>query len=181
MKCPTTPFALICRGAVLGASVGGMLAGLYAALVPPMVGVLLALTNSANARLFDALIGAGIFALCSGPFALLLGILPALLLGAFSGLWIGLLVAPWRGQLSNRGAALIGLLVAIATVIVGNLVLGPGMIEPARTGFGRYRLYLFWVGGPSVLILIGLPVVGWVLQQDVQMIVPSVLRGRKRL
>lgn len=142
--------------------------------------MLLALTNSSNGRAFDALIGAGIFTICSGPFALLLGILPAVILGALSGLLIGLLAAPWRGRLSNGGAALIGLLVAIAIVIGGNLLLGPGMIEPNQAGFARYRPYLFWIAGPSVLILIGLPAVGWALQQDTQKVLPSVFGSERR-
>ena len=31
------------------------------------------------------------------------------------------------------------------------------MIQPALTGLARYRLYLFWVGDLSLLILAGLP------------------------
>lgn len=51
-------------------------------------------------------------------------------------------------------------------MVAGNLFLGPGFIAPAMTGLARYRLYLFWVGGPGVLILLGLPAVGWALFQQ---------------
>ncbi len=164
MKHP--PHALIARAALLGAIAGATLAGFYAALAPAAVGVLLAFTNSANGKAFDALIGAGVFTLCAGPFALVLGILPGTILGLVCGLVIGLLVAPFRGAVSNRGAALIGLLLAVVIVAAGNLLLGPDMIQPQSPGFGRYFPYLFWIVGPSLLILLGLPLVGWLLQQD---------------
>lgn len=93
------------------------------------------------------------------------------------GLVSGLLVAPWRGRLSNRAAALIGLLVAIPIVVGGNLLWGPEMIQPHALGLGRYRLYLFWIAGPSVLTLIGLPAVGWALQQDLRQISLRVFRA----
>jgi hypothetical protein len=161
-----TPFALPVRGALLGAAAGATLASAYAALAPLFFGALLAFTNRANGRIVDALIGAAVFGICSGPFALVLGILPGALLGAVSGLLIGLLVAPWRHTLSRWGAALIGLLVALVIVVAGNLLLGPGMIEPHRPEPGRYLPYLFWIAGPSLLLLIGLPWVGWALRQE---------------
>jgi hypothetical protein len=151
---------------MLGAAAGGGLASIYAALAPIAFGALLALTNSTNGRATDALIGAGIFSICAGPFAFVLGVVPGTLLGAVSGLAIGLLVAPFRRGLPSWGAALIGVLVAIAIVIADNLALGPGMIEPHRTAPGRYLPYLFWIAGPSLLVLIGLPWVGWTLQAN---------------
>ncbi|MBX7236185.1 MAG: hypothetical protein K1X65_17510 [Caldilineales bacterium] len=166
MKPPTTFFALILRGALLGAVAGAVLAGFYALLSPALAGIVLAITNSANGKLLDAMIGAGVFTICSGPFALVLGILPGTILGLLCGLLIALLVAPFGGALSHRGAGLIGLLLAAVVVIAGNLLLGPGMIDPNRPGFGRTFPYLFWIAGPSLLILFGLPVVGWLLQQD---------------
>ena len=166
LKPPSTSLALIGRGALLGAVVGVALAAVYATLAPVVVGATLAVTNSTNGRLFDALIGAAVLGICAGPFAIVLGILPAMVLGLLSGIVIALLVVPFRHRLSHRGAALIGLLVALVLVVAGNLLWGPGMIEPNRPEPGRYLPYLFWFAGPSLLILVGLPVIGWLLQQD---------------
>jgi hypothetical protein len=166
LKPPATFSTLILRGVLWGTLAGGGLASVYAALAPIGFGLLLALTNSANGRAADALIGATLFGVCSGPFAFVLGIVPGTLLGAASGLTISLLAAPFRRTLSNAAAALIGLGVAIASVGAGNLLLGPDMIEPNRPTPGRYLPYLFWIAGPSVLVLIGLPWVGWALQRD---------------
>ena len=173
----TTAFATIGRGALLGAGAGALLAGAYAAVAPAAFGILLALTNSGDGGPLDPLIGAAIFTICSGPFALVLGILPGMLLGAVGGLAVGLLVAPFRHALWDAGAALIGLLVAVLIVAGGNLLWGPAMIEPNRPGLGRYLPYLFWIAGPSLLILGGLPWVGWALLQDMG----KWLRPRRRI
>lgn len=158
--------ALLGRGVSLGAVAGGSLASVYAALAPIVFGVLLASINSTSGRASDALIGAAIFGICSGPFAFVLGILPGTLLGAMSGLLIALLVAPCRRTLPRWAGALIGLLVAVAITITGNLLLGPDMIEMNRPEPGRYFPYVFWILGPSVLVLIGLSWVGWMLRAD---------------
>lgn len=157
---------LLGRSVLLGAAAGGVLASIYAALAPLAFGALLALTNSASGRLGDALIGAAVFGICSGPFGFVMGILPGVLLGAGSGLLIALLVAPFRRTLPRWAAALIGLLVAVTIVVAGNLLLGPDMIEPHRPAPGRYLPYVFWILGPSLLVLIGLPWVGWMLRVD---------------
>jgi len=157
---------LILRGALYGALAFALLAAGYAAVAVPVFGGSLAYANRAGGRFHEALIGAAVLSVCSGPFAIVLGILPGMALGALSGLVVGLLVAPLRHTLTRPGAALIGLLVAIPIVIAGNLFMGPDMIQPALAGLSRYRLYLFWVGGPSMLILVGLPAVGWALFQQ---------------
>lgn len=162
------PLALILRGALLGVVVSTALAGAYAVVAPIGVSVWLVSTNSGNGRVFDALIGAGVLGICAGPFALVLGILPAMLLGAVSGLVVGLLAAPFHKTLTGGGGAVIGLLVALVVVIGGNLLLGPGMIEPNRPEPGRYFPYLFWIAGPSLLVLVGLPIVGWLLPRDLR-------------
>ena len=163
------PLALVLRGALLGASAGAVLAGAYAAVAPFVFGAVLAFTNGGQGGMLDPLIGAAVFGICSGPFAFVLGILPGTLLGALGGLVIGLLMAPLRTRVSPAGAALIGLLVAVVIVVGANLGMGPDMIEPQRSGFGRYMPYLFWIAGPSLLVLAGLPWVGWALQRDVDL------------
>lgn len=83
-----------------------MLAGFYALHASGLVGASLAFTDSANGKLFEAMIGVGVFTLCAGPFALMLGILPGTILGALGGLIIALLVAPFRRHLSHRAVAM---------------------------------------------------------------------------
>lgn len=163
---PPTPLTLILRGTLLGALAGTVLASIYAAAAPAGVAAWLVSTNSSSGRVFDALLGAGVLGVCAGPFALVLGILPGMLLGAASGLVIGLLAAPFHSTLSSWGGAVIGLLVAVVIVAGGNLLLGPGMIEPNRPEPDRYFPYLFWIAGPSLLILLGLPIVGWLLPRN---------------
>lgn len=162
------PLTLILRGTLLGALAGTVLASIYAAAAPAGVAAWLISTSSSNGRIFDALLGAGVLGICAGPFALVLGILPGMLLGAVSGLVVGLLAAPFHRSLTGWGGALLGLLVAVMIVAGGNLLLGPGMVEPHRPEPDRYFPYLFWIAGPSLLILVGLPIVGWLLPRDVR-------------
>ena len=166
LRHPDSSLRLALRGALYGALAFALLAAGYAAVAVPIFGGSLAYANRANGRLHEALIGAAVLSICSGPFAIVLGILPGMALGALSGLIVGLLAAPLRHTLTRPGAALIGLFVAIPIVVAGNLLLGPDMIQPALNGLARYWLYLFWVGGPTVLILLGLPAVGWALFQQ---------------
>ena len=79
------------------------------------------------------------------------------------------LLALLRDRVSPAGAAWIGLLVAGVIVVAANLGLGPDMIEPQRPGFGRYLPYLFWIVGPSLLVLGGLPWVGWALRTELDL------------
>ena len=163
MRRISKPLPLIGRGALLGAASGGVLSVAYTAAVIPLAGLLLVFTNIPGGKVFDALIGAGVFAICAWPFAMALGILPGIILGVIGGMLIGLIVAPFRDNLSSRGAALIGLIVAAAIVVSGHLVLGRGLIDPNRVGFVKYLPYLFWLAGPGLLILSGLTWVGWTL------------------
>ena len=163
------PPAIVLRGALLGACAGAVLAGAYAAVAPLIFGALLAFTSGATGGPLDPLIGAAVFGICSGPFGFVLGILPGTLLGALAGLVIGFLLALLRDRVSPAGAAWIGLLVASVIVVVANLGMGPAMIEPQRLGFGRYMPYIFWIAGPSLLVLAGLPWVGWALRQELDL------------
>ncbi len=167
MKEPRTTLALLGRGILLGAAASAVLASIYAAAAPLGISAYLIITNTGNGKIGEALLGAAALGICAGPFAFVLGILPGTLLGALCGLLIALLIAPWRRTLSPAGGALIGLLVASVLVTAANLTLGPGMIEQNQPAPGRYLPYLLWIAGPSLLILLGLPWVGWTLRREI--------------
>ncbi|MBM4460627.1 MAG: hypothetical protein FJ011_23185 [Chloroflexi bacterium] len=150
MRHPSRPLTLIARSLLLGAGAGALLATLYTLLAIPLFGLLL-LTNIPAGKALDALLGVGAFAVCAGPFALLVGILPAALIGALAGLPIGLLSLALGEQLTPRRGALIGLGVAVALVASANVLLGPSLLRMEEGSFGRAFLYLCWLGGPSIV------------------------------
>lgn len=160
MRHSSRPLLLIARSLMLGTGAGATLATLYTLLAIPLFGLAL-LTNIPAGKALDALLGVGAFAVCAGPFALLVGILPATLIGALAGLVIGLLLLPWRQRITGRGGALIGLGVSLILVATVNLTLGPGLLRMETGSFGSRFIYLFWLGGPSALALLAGPVVGW--------------------
>ena len=73
--------SILKRSVVLGSLSGGVLSFAYTAVVIPLVGMLLVLTNISNGKGFDALIGAGAFAICAWPFAIIMGVFPGVLMG----------------------------------------------------------------------------------------------------
>jgi hypothetical protein len=163
---PTTgwsprPLALLGRGILLGAGAGAGLAALYTLLAIPGVGFLLLLTNSSGGKALDALLGFGAFAICAGPFALFIGILPAMVIGALAGLLIGLLMLPFRRSITDLGGAAIGLGVAALFVAAANLFLAPSLLGMEEGTLGPIFLYLFWLAGPGLLALVGGLLVGW--------------------
>jgi hypothetical protein len=157
---PPRPLALLGRGLLLGAGAGAGLAAFYTLLAIPAIGLLL-LTNAPGGKALDALLGFGAFAICAGPFALFIGILPAALIGALAGLLIALLLLPFRRSVTGRRAAAIGLGVAVLIVIAANLLIGPGLVRMEQGSFAPIFLYLFWLAGPSLLALAAGPAVGW--------------------
>ena len=152
------------RGVFLGARAGAALSIAYTATAIPMLGILLVVTNIPSGKVFDALIGAWMLPICAWPFAVLMGILPGSVLGAIGGLLIGLIVLPIRTRVTQGGAAIIGLIVAIGMVGSVHALMYPGIIGgiPSK-GVFKYLPYLFWVAFPSVLVLTGLTWVGWKL------------------
>ena len=162
----THPISIIIRGARLGAFAGVMLSAVYTAVAIPMVGVAIVLTNIPSGKVFEALLGAGAFAICAWPFAILVGILPGTLLGLLGGLVIGLLVAPLHNYISRRGAALIGFVFGGALVLSGHLFLSQGLIDPQQAGLMRFLPYVFWIGGPSLPLLTGSTWVGWKVLEE---------------
>ncbi|GAB4568349.1 MAG: hypothetical protein Kow0047_21140 [Anaerolineae bacterium] len=158
--------SLLKRGIYLGALAGAVLSIVYTAVAIPLVGILLVVTNIPGDRVFDALIGAGMFAMCAWPCAIPVGILPAVMIGALGGLLIGLLILPVQDRVSNEGAAIVGLLVGVGIVVAAHLWLFPGMIEETRpNGVLKYLPYLFWIGFPGVMILAGSMWVGWKIRE----------------
>ncbi len=152
---------LIAHSALRGAMAGGVLAIAYTALAIPAAGLLLMINNIPVGKTFDAMIGAGVFALCAWPFAIVLGIIPSAIIGAVGGSIIGAAVIPFRARLSRRGTTLIGLLVAILIVLIAYLVFGQSMYDPRENSFAPYIPYLFWFVGPSIMAILGLTWVGW--------------------
>jgi hypothetical protein len=151
----------VARSGLRGAAAGAVLAMAYTVLVIPLAGLSLVASNLPGGKGLDALIGAGAFAICAFPFALVLGVLPGVLLGAIGGLLIGAATAPFRGRLQRRAAAGIGLAVAGLMVFAAHLAIAPDLLDSARQGLGRYVPYLFWVAGPSLLTFLGLGWAGW--------------------
>jgi hypothetical protein len=147
---------------LLGALAGAGLSLAYTTVIIPLVGILLVLTNIPSGKVFEALIGAGLFGICAWPFAILMGVFPGIVMGAISGIFIGLIILPLQTRITNLGAAIIGLTVAIGLVIGAHSLLYPGLIDMTRPdGVFKYLPYLFWLGFPSVLVLAGLTWVGW--------------------
>jgi len=155
--------SILKRGFLLGAFAGGVLSVAYTTIVIPLVGMLIVFINIPAGKVFDALLGAGFFAICAWPFAIVMGILPGILIGAIGGFLTGSIVVPLRTRISSKGAAFIGLIVAIGAVIGGHILFFPGLIDINSPGFHPYFPFLFWLACPSVLILTGLTWVGWLL------------------
>jgi hypothetical protein len=158
----TQELSLAKRGFYWGAISGGVLSVIFSVVAIHLTGLLLVLTNISSGKVIDALIGAGAFAICAWPFSIILGVIPGLIVGSVGGIATGLVVMPFRTKISSNTSALIGLLVAISIIVVAHRYLFPGLIEPNRpASIQKYFPYLFWLGGPSLLLLSGMTWVGW--------------------
>lgn len=145
-----------------GAIAGAVLSTAYATLVIPLVGVWLVVSNLPHGKGLDALWGAMAWTVCAWPFAFVLGILPGVILGAMVGLVMGLIIAPLRCYLSPRRTAMIGFIMAVLLIVGAHLILGSGLIAASPYGgFARFLPYLFWLAGPSVLVILELTWVGF--------------------
>lgn len=156
-----THLQLITRSLARGAIAGAGLAILYTLIAIPVVGLLLVISNIPIGKAFDAMIGAGVFAICAWPFAIMLGIIPGALLGAAGGLVIGVGLALLPGRATQRQAAWFGLAVAVILVAIAHLTYGPSLVDAKFTGVRAYIPYLFWLLGPSLMLALGLTWVGW--------------------
>ena len=79
------PIHRIAHGARLGALAGIVLAGAYAALSLTIIGVLMMSGSIAGGSGIFALPLLGGVAMCGGPLAIVLGLLPGILVGAAGG------------------------------------------------------------------------------------------------
>ena len=152
---------LIWRGIRLGALAGGVLSVAYTTVVIPLVGVLLVGTNVSTGKAFDALLGAGMFAMAAWVCAIPLGVLPGILIGSIGGFLIAAIALPMKTKLSRRGAVIIGLFVGAIIVAAAHALLFPGLIQTQMSGVFKYVPYFFWLLAPSALTLAGSAWVGW--------------------
>jgi hypothetical protein len=100
--------SLITRGIVRGALAGAMVAIVYTLIAIPAVGILHVASNVPVSKTFDALIGVGVFAICAGPFAIVLGILPAVAFGAVGGCLLGTIITHVHTKLTKRQSVFMG-------------------------------------------------------------------------
>ena len=155
------PWRLVTRGASLGVLTGVILASIYAALAVPALAFWLLLTNSDNGRLPDALIGVSLLSLCVGPFAFVLGILPAALLGLVGGTLLGAIFIPLHDHIDDMGRAAIGASLGLLIAASALLTLNEGLSDPIKPGCAGYYLFFFGLVGPSLLVIGGFAWVGW--------------------
>lgn len=158
------PWQLVKRGALLGALTGATLASLYAMLAVPTVALALVWTNGQGNRLLEALAGAAILGLCAGPFALVLGILPALLIGLVGGMLLGALFIPLHDHLTSLGRAAIGASLGLLLAVIAQQTFGGDMIDQTQSGLAAYALDIFWIIGPGLLLIVGFAWVAWRLE-----------------
>ena len=138
------------------------LATVYTAVVIPLVGIGLVAANVANGKGLDAALGGVAFAVLAWPFAVVLGIIPGAVIGAAGGLAIGAILAVAGKRAGPGTGAAIGLAVAVAIVTAAHLVAAEGLLDSRETsGPGRLVPYLFWLAGPSLLVIGGLTWTGY--------------------
>jgi hypothetical protein len=148
---------LIGRSTLRGAVAGIVSALAYTVLTMLALGVLQIISNNPPDRLFEASLGVLGAAICVGPFALMIGLVPGVTVGLLGGFLIGLVVAAVRPHLTQRRGAVVGLVVAAVLVILAHLLWVPAILDKDD----RLAYYLFWLAGPSVMALMGLTWVGW--------------------
>ncbi|MBT3239489.1 MAG: hypothetical protein HON98_03180 [Chloroflexi bacterium] len=162
--------SILKRGLFQGSLAGGILATVYMALAIPAVGILLVISNIPAGKAFDALLGAGFFAICAFPFGIIIGVIPGILFGALGGFLIALISLPFLKNLSKFKTALIGFAFGIVFALIAHFVLSPGLIDQNQTDtIMKYLPYLFWIAFPSLFSTIGFTWVGLrILQNDPQ-------------
>ncbi|HUN21798.1 MAG TPA: hypothetical protein PK299_01545 [Anaerolineales bacterium] len=120
---------------------------LYAMVAVAFVALGIMGENFGTSRFGESLIGVGFLAICAGPFALVLGILPFVLVCSLAGVVLGgLLTALQRWHSVWLGLAL-GTLVGGVLAMGVNLALAPSF----STSPNDSTPYILWLLVPSIL------------------------------
>ena len=148
---------LIGRSTLRGAVAGIVCAFAYTILTMLALGIIQIISNNPVERLFEASLGALGAAVCVGPFALAIGLVPGAAVGLLGGFLIGVGLAAMRPRLTRRMGALMGLAVALGLIALIHLLWVPAILAKEDGP----AFYLFWLAGPSIMALPGLTWVGW--------------------
>jgi len=155
------PWRLVKRGALLGALTGAVLASIYTMIAIPVMALGLVLTNGQGNLLLEALTGTLIFSVCAGPFAFVLGILPATFIGLLGGMLLGAFFIPLNDHLTGLGRAAIGASLGLVLAVIAQQTLSEGLVDSTQQGVAAYSLLIFWIIGPGVLLIGGFAWVAW--------------------
>jgi hypothetical protein len=155
------PWRLVKRGALLGALTGAVLASVYTMIAIPFMALALVWTNGQGNLVLEALAGATFFSLCAGPFAFVLGILPATFIGLLGGMLLGAFFIPLNDHLTGLGRAAIGASLGLVLAVIAQQTLSEGLVDPTQQGLAAYALLIFWIIGPGVLLIAGFAWVAW--------------------
>ncbi len=163
----TKPYLSVLKnGLFQGALAGGILSFTYTALVIPATGLVLIISNIPGGKAFDALLGAGFFAICAWPFGIIIGIIPGVLFGAVGGFLVGLISHPFINKLSRVSSTLIGFGFGLLLAGIAHYLIFPGLIDQNTSDqLLKYLPYLFWLAFPSLLSILGYSWVGWKIHQ----------------
>jgi hypothetical protein len=155
------PWRLVQRGALLGALTGAVMATAYTMIAIPVMALALVLTNGQGNLVLEALAGTVIFSLCAGPFAFVLGILPATFIGLLGGMLLGAFFIPLNDHLAGLGRAAIGASLGLVLAVIAHQTLSKGLVDATQQGVAAYALVIFWIIGPGLLLVAGFAWVGW--------------------
>lgn len=155
------PWRLVKRGALLGALTGAVMASVYTMVAIPFIALTLVWTNGQGNLVLEALAGTVVFSLCAGPFAFVLGILPATFIGLLGGMLLGAFFIPLNDHLTGLGRAAIGASLGLVLAVIAQQTLSEGLVDPTQPGLAAYALLIFWIIGPGLLLIAGFAWVGW--------------------
>lgn len=72
--------------------------------------------------------------LCAGPFAFVLGILPATFIGLLGGMLLGAFFIPLNDHLTGLGRAAIGASLGLVLAVIAQQTLSEGLVDPTQPG-----------------------------------------------
>jgi hypothetical protein len=106
--------------------------------------------NFGTDRFGESLIGVGVLAICAGPFALVLGILPFVVTCALAGVVLGGLLTALQRWRSVWLGLFLGTLIGGVLAVVANLTLASSF----PTTPNNSTPYLLWLLAPSILVVV---------------------------